>query len=76
MLAQQGTEELVSACVETPPLGARLKVRLEDSAVGTFVQADTGVHIARRIVEAHRRRIRVEDAPGGGSSFVCTEPRS
>jgi len=35
-----------------------------------------GLAIARRNVESHRREIRVESRPGGGTSFRVELPRS
>lgn len=35
----------------------------------------TGLNLARRIIEEHRGRIELEDAPGGGSRFIVHLPK-
>jgi signal transduction histidine kinase len=39
-------------------------------------QIGLGLAISQGIVAAHQGRIRVEDTPGGGATFVITLPRS
>ena len=43
---------------------------------GAGVGLGLGLAIARRVIEGHSARIRVDDAPGGGAAFSLHLPRS
>ena len=57
--------------------GRLLRERVELEPVTAEVAEGTGIglSVSRRVVEAHRGRIWVEPAQGGGSAFRFTLPR-
>ena len=65
--------------------GPGIPVEKRDQIFQAFTQADAsatrpheglgiGLFLGRRVMDAHRGAIQVEDRPGGGSTFVLSFP--